>query len=89
MKQRMERQKEIKKLNLIRRLQSDLIQDDRAEERFLGDEINERFKRKFQEKINYEEDAFVRVPDSKKDKFYMKQMIKNSMKKNQLDEDFK
>lgn len=48
MKQRMERQKEIRKLNLIRRLQSDLIQDDRAQERFLGDELNEKFKRKFQ-----------------------------------------
>ena len=48
MKQRLQRQKEIRKVGLIRRLQSDLIQDDRAEERFLGDELNERFKRKFQ-----------------------------------------
>jgi hypothetical protein len=48
LRQRMERQKEIRKIGLIRRLQSDLIDDDRAQERFLGDEINERFKRKFQ-----------------------------------------
>jgi hypothetical protein len=47
-KQRMDRQKEVRKLGLIRRLQSDLIQDDRAEEKFVGDELNERFKRKFQ-----------------------------------------
>ena len=48
LRQRIERQKEIRKVGLIRRLQSDLIDDDRAQERFLGDELNERFKRKFQ-----------------------------------------
>lgn len=48
MKQRMQRQKDVRKLGLIRRLQSDLIDDDRADEKYVGDEINERFKRKFQ-----------------------------------------
>lgn len=85
----MQRQKEIKKLGLIRRLQSDLIDDDAAQEKYLGDEINEKFKRKFQEKVSYEEEAFVRLPDTKKDKFYMKQMIRNNSRKNQLEEDFK
>ena len=31
----------------------------------------------------------MRLPDSKKEKFYKKQMIKNSLRKNQLEEDFK
>jgi hypothetical protein len=36
----MQRQKEIKKLGLIRRLQSDLIDNEAAQEKYLGDEIN-------------------------------------------------
>jgi hypothetical protein len=31
----------------------------------------------------------IRLPDSKKEKFYKKQMIRNSLRKNQLEEDFK
>lgn len=42
--------------------------------------VAEKIKRKFREKTSIEEDNFVRLPESKKDKYWKKQLIQKHNK---------
>lgn len=49
----------------------------------------EKIKRKFREKTSIEEDNFVRFPESKKDKYWKKQLIQRHHKTDELRDSFK
>jgi len=65
-------QEQRRKAFLVRKYRDDLMDDDDAREQGVDDVINEKIKRKFKEKTTLEEENFMRMPESKQEKFWRK-----------------
>lgn len=70
-------QEQRRKAFLIRKFRGDLEDDEEAREVGVGNEIAQKIKRKFQDKISAEEENFMRMPETKKEKFWRKSLIRN------------
>lgn len=88
-KRRQSRQTDRKKAFLLRKFRGDIDSGDEAEERGILNEMDERMKKKFEEKTRLEEENFTRFGDSKKEKYWRKQMMKNQFRGNQLNDELK
>lgn len=89
LRRRQELQEERRKAHLIRKYRDDLLDDDEAREQGVENELAEKIKKRFQEKTSIEEDNFVRFPDTKKDKYWKKQLIQRYNKTDHLKDTLK
>lgn len=58
-----------------------------AQERGVKDEITEKVKRKFKDKTLLEEENFMRLPETKKEKFWKKSLLRNQSRNNEMETD--
>jgi len=82
-------QEQRRKAFLVRKYRDDLMDDDDAREQGVDDVINEKIKRKFKEKTTLEEENFMRMPESKQEKFWRKSLIRNQSRNNHLQDELK
>jgi hypothetical protein len=65
--QKKDMQEARRKAHILRKFRGDLeVEGEEARETNVGSEMSEKFKRKFQEKTDYEEANFVRLPLTKR-----------------------
>ena len=83
-KRKQEIQEQRKKAHLIQKYRDDLEDDEEARERGVGSHLAEKIKQRFREKTAIEEDNFMRMPETKRDRFWKKSLIRDSERGNPM-----
>jgi hypothetical protein len=70
----------------MRRFRGDIEEGDEAEERELFEGVDLRMKKRLEEKEKFEEENFMRLNETKQEKYWKKQMMKNRFRNTMNDE---